>query len=82
MMHSPASNKTPSEGENVSLSAASLLATVSNINQWPIQSFYVNLYDSPHSTKSMPVDLVQWCRHGIKHFAKVCVLSKKSIKHV
>ena len=78
-MHPPAPNKTPTEKERHSLSAASLLAAVSNVNYWRIQSFYVNLYDSPDSTKAMPVNLVQWCKQEIKHISKVSVLSKKSI---
>jgi hypothetical protein len=44
-----------------SLSAASILATVGDVNHWTVAHFFVDLYTSAEDTaKPLNVDLVKW----------------------
>ena len=49
------------------LSAASILASVGDVNHWTIAHFFVELYTSTDNTaKPVNVDLVKWLNNGNK----------------
>jgi hypothetical protein len=56
------------ESTDNSISAATLLSTVADINHWTIPHFFIELYTSADdAAKSVTVDLVKWLKHDNKY---------------